>query len=466
MRASYMLRAPMNRTRLRRLGIPLAIYVVCAVIYVALLGTRRDAPSSDNHYVHLADGFLHGRLGLVGDPPGTNDWACFDTELEGPCPPRRFSFQGAEAERYRWFVSFPPFPAVVAMPAVAIYGLALNDSIFFALVAGLGPMAAYLLLRRLRRAGSGRAEWEDLLLTTLFAFGSVYFFVAVQGTVWFAAHVVAVPLLAFYLRASVDADEPWLAGLLLGLAFMTRPTTLFLGAYFVIEALRVSRKADAQAAPDDASWARVLVVFVRGTAWREALPRLVRFALPIVAVGLVAMAMNEARFHDPFEFGHTFLQIGWRGRIEKWGLFNYHFVGKNLGIVLASLPWLSREVPYVMVSAHGLALWVTTPALLLVLFPKRVDARYLAFALAAIPVVVLNLMYQNSGWLQFGYRFSLDYMPALVAMLALCGRRFGVGFVLGLVFAITVNTFGAVTFGRNNQFYDIDPSQSRVFQPD
>jgi hypothetical protein len=288
----------------------------------------------------------------------------------------------------------------------------------------------------------------------------------VQGSVWFAAHVVATPLLALYVYTSVDAERPYAAGLLLGLAFLTRPTTLLLGTLFVIEAMRTSRKGMEPSLTEDASALAHVRAFVRGTALRVAVPKVLRFLAPLVVVGGVALAFNYARFHDPLEFGHTFLQIGWRGRIEKWGLFNYHFLPKNLAIFTSSLPWLSREAPYVVVSGHGLALWFTTPALLLVLFPKRVSARYLALAVAVVPAVVMNLMYQNSGWLQFGYRFSLDYMPLLFAMLALTGRRFRAGFALACLFAIAVNVFGAVTFDRARQHYDIDGSQNRIFQPD
>ena len=46
------------------------------------------------------------------------------------------------------------------------------------------------------RGGRSRSEAENVLLALLFAFGTVYFFTAVEGTVWFAAHVVGVVLVA------------------------------------------------------------------------------------------------------------------------------------------------------------------------------------------------------------------------------------------------------------------------------
>ena len=51
--------------------------------------------------------------------------------------------------------------------------------------------------------------------------------------------------------------------------------------------------------------------------------------------------MNYARFHDPrpWAFGHEYLTVGWQTRIRRWGLFSYHFLPRNLGVMLASLPW-------------------------------------------------------------------------------------------------------------------------------
>ena len=39
------------------------------------------------------------------------------------------------------------------------------------------------------------------------------------------------------------------------------------------------------------------------------------------------------------------------------------------------VPWLSATSPYIMISRHGLALWVTSPNLLPALWPKRVSPR-------------------------------------------------------------------------------------------
>jgi hypothetical protein len=431
---------------MRRAALPCAIFVVCALVFTVTLGERAFEPSPNNHFVHLAQSFLHGQLSVLGDrPPGNNDWALY----EG-----------------RWYVSFPAFPAVVILPAAAIWGTATLDRLFWAILAGLAPALLFVLLRRLSERGqSQRVTWENLLLTGLFAFGSVYFFVAVQGSVWFAAHVVASSLLILFLLCSLDAERPLLAGVCLGLSFLTRTTTLLASLVFAVEALRAFRR-EGSVLPVDAHPLRVALAYVRGAD----LPRVVRacalFALPIVIAIGVQLWMNAARFDDPLTFGHEFLQIKWKGRIEKYGLFDYHYLGKNLGVALASLPWFLDEAPYVRISLHGLAAWVTTPNLLWLLWPKRVDARMVGLMLGAFAVALLNLCYQNSGWIQFGYRFALDYMPFLIVLLALGGRRFGPGFAMCAVLAVVINAFGAATFDRSWRYYDNDKTQNRVFAPD
>ena len=449
--------------------VPLLVYLVSASVYAAVLGDRILENSPDDHYAHLAAAWMDGRLHIEGDPPGNNDWACYDTELEDLCPNNRWQF--SDKERYRWYVSFPPLPAAVILPAVAIWGVDLADRLFWALLAGTGPLLLLLLLGRLRQLGlSDRRPWEDLVLTALFAFGTVFFFVAVQGTVWFAAHVVCVPLILLFLRFALGADRPLLAGLMLGLCFLTRPTTAALALFFALEAARRHQREGAQPVDPEASWLRRAGRLIRGIDLGPFVRAGALFALPVLLCGAVMMGMNDARFGDPFEFGHTYLQIRWRPRIETWGLFNFHYFAKNLAVFTSSLPWLSAEAPYLKVSRHGLALWVTTPALFLVLWPKPLSLaarRVVAFLLAAaIPVALWNLCYQNSGWVQFGYRFALDYLPLLFLVIALGRRPFRVGFFLLFAWSVAINLFGALTFDRAWAYYDNDPTQDVLFQPD
>ncbi|WP_437616560.1 hypothetical protein WMF20_21995 [Sorangium sp. So ce834] len=415
----------------RRAAIALALYALVTLVYGASASRELFAVHTPfNHYALLAEAWLHGRLDLGGPPPayaGGNDFAVFGD---------------------RTYVSFPPFPAVLIAPLVKLAGSAerVRDGQFFLAFAGVGPAVLFLALERLSASRrSRRTQAENAALALLFAFGSVYWFSAVQGTVWFAAHVVGVALACIYLYCALDAAHPLAAGLALGLGFATRTPLGFALPLFLCEALRVGRS-------DPRTLAR----------------RLALFAAPAALVLAALLWHNHARFGDAAEFGHRYLHIAWRARIEKWGLFSYHYLPRNLAVVLTSLPYTHAEGAPFQINAHGLALWVTTPIYAWALWPRRTPPVFWALAATAAAVALPSLFYQNSGWIQFGYRFSNDFAPFLFAMIAVGGRRFGAPFyALGAV-AIAVNAFGALTFQRAGfeRFYFFERTQRVLHQPD
>jgi hypothetical protein len=427
-------------------------YVVLLTIYAVVAGRERLLDHTPyNHFALLAEAWLDGKLHLPGSPP---DYA-----------------QGNDFALYRgkWYVPFPALPAALILPLVHFAGDAerVRDGQFFVWLAPLGPVLLFAALERWRRFGrSTRTRVENAALALAFALGSVYFFTAVQGSVWFAAHVVAVALAAAYVCLAVEARHPWLAGVVMGLAFWSRPTLLFAAPLFLYEAFRASQKAAALPAAADAPrrrWPRI-----RALAQRTDVLRLLRtcvyFGIPVVALFALSLWHNAARFDDPFDVGYGHLQVAWQGRIDKWGLFHYHYLAKNLAVVLAGLPWIE---PF-RINVHGLALWLTTPAYLYLLCPKSPQPGYAALLVTAAAVGVPELFYQNTGWMQFGYRFSNDYAVFLFVALALSRARLGPLFWALVIWAVGVNTFGAVTFDRPQyaKYYYQQPSQGTVFQPD
>jgi len=439
--------APRSVGQRRRVGIALGIYLLLTVVFFATAPRERLLGHSPyNHYALLADAWLHGRLDLGGPPPAytaNNDFA----ERDG-----------------KYYVSFPPFPAVLITPIVALAHRPerVRDGQFFLWLAGIGPAVLFLALEKLRRKGrSERSEVTHAALALLFGLGTVYWFCAVEGTVWFAAHVVGVALTALYILFSIDADRPVLAGLMLGLGVATRTSLLFAVPWFAYEAFRAANLAPA------AGSARRFWPGFDGASMRAFARQTALFLAPLLLVGLALAWHNYTRFGDPTEFGHRLLQVVWRKRINEWGLFSYHYLGRNLGVVLTSLPYYSAKSG-LQVNGHGLGLWVTTPVLLWVLWPKRANATYWALGITAAAVALPCLLYQNTGWLQFGYRFSNDFAPFLFVMLALGRCRFGALFWLAAAWGVAINAFGAVTFGRADyqHYYFVEGSQRVLYQPD
>src|SRR4051794_32389874 len=54
------------------------VYIAFTGAYLGASGARLRHHSQYNHYVYLADCWLHGRLALAGQPPNENDWAKVD----------------------------------------------------------------------------------------------------------------------------------------------------------------------------------------------------------------------------------------------------------------------------------------------------------------------------------------------------------------------------------------------------
>jgi hypothetical protein len=441
---------------------PLVIFFAAFVALASLSGSRIKQASAENHFVYLADSYLHGTTEMLVPPPHGNDWATVETiELRNGDTYRGFwwdrgerEFWATTGEFYRFdsgelrgmrtgrqhYVSFPPGPAVLMVPGVLVFGMAFNDVLFTVLFGAFNVVLFYLILRMLVRTGrSALSEGDRLWLTLMFGLGTAHGWCAVLGTVWFTALVMGVTFTQLYILFATDARRPFFAGLALGCAFACRTPLLFSVVYFA-----------------------VFLFFPGGKLRRDWGLKLIRDGLvfgsaPLV-IGLLLMWQNYVRFDHLSEFGHSYLAAGQIDRIKEFGLFNVHFVSRNLTALFALVPKFMPHAPWVQVSQHGLAIWFTTPPLLAFFWSRYRTAendralRWAAFA-ALCAIAVPHIFYQNTGWVQFGYRFSMDYLPYLLILLAVGRDRLGWLFKFGILLGVGINAFGAVTFGRMGQYY-------------
>lgn len=448
-----------------------ALFAIGLVGYGLVAWDRIGRPSPSPHFVYQADAWLHGRAAIVPPPPIGDDWAEIETVVldDGTTAsgrrlltrPAFHALDGRELPIARIrqslgktsYMSFPPFPTVLMLPGAAIAGRAANDVIPTLLVAALILPLALAALRRLAAADlSRRSLGDDLWLVATLAFGSVLWFSAVQGKVWYTAHVAGVALALVYAWASIEARRPVIAGLALGAAALTRTAMAFMVPLLLCEAWRVHGGLAAWRADR-----RAVLRALRGPGFR--------FAAPVVAFAIAGMLYNQLRFGSPTEFGHSYLAVRQQTQIEQFGLASYHYLARNLAVAFTLLPELSFHAPYLQISGHGLALWFTTPVLVLVLWPREKNPLHGALWLCVAAVALPSLLYQNSGWVQFGYRFSLDYLVLLILLLAIGGRPFTRWTKALIIAGIAINLFGAITFDRAWQFYRVAGSAYDVVVP-
>jgi hypothetical protein len=322
------------------------------------------------------------------------------------------------------------------LPFAAINGYQLNDTSFTVLFAALGLAAFFSLLRYLSDSTeSTREEWENLVLTAVLGFGTVFFYCALRGEVWFTAEILGVGLTCFYVRNAVGARRPFVAGLFYSMAVLTRTPLLFTGIFFLAECLAPG--------PNRLEQLKAL-----GQNWQAPARKLLRFAAGAAPLAVTHAVMNVVRFGSPGEFGHKFLYNNRvNADIDRFGLFSFQYLSRNLEAAFLKLPGVQFNPFRLSYDPHGLSLLLTLPILVLVLVPKEKRRLQWPLWLAVLLCALPGLFYQNTGYVQFGFRFSLDYTPYIVLLLAISGWSLKDRFVMAATgLGFLVNFWGAVAF--------------------
>ncbi len=182
------------------------------------------------------------------------------------------------------------------------------------------------------------------------------------------------------------------------------------------------------------TWARQLTLFYllpfawaawhgEGTRWRR---MWVAAGMTVVAAAL-PMTLNTLKFGHPLEFGYQYLYVERDDPIAQdasHGVFATRFIPRNLYYMNLGLP-VMRHYPRgdrLEANSECTGIWWTSPILALLLLRARAiwqrPEHRVLLAAAAIAFAALTL-YHATGRSQYGHnRYSLDYPPAMFAVLA------------------------------------------------
>jgi hypothetical protein len=415
----------------------LALAAGIALAAVALgifLATRVDRYY--DHFVWQAAAFLEGQAAIrypVGSSPGSfGNWFFQDVLPVA-------STDGVP----RGLIPFPPLPAVLLAPFVAVWGLQTDDQTIFTILAAIDVAICWWMIGRLRVATVAR-----FATTIFFAFGTVFWYAAQNVTTWYQAHVAAVGLtmIAVGLAVSWDEDdeeEPgprrragidpraFAIGLLFGLATTTRLTVVLAAPFFMLVG-------------PCGNWRR------RG--WSAGLGA----AIPVGLLLAYNVVTTGHAFHPAYDHlyqleARAYVSLGYHA---DWAAEDPRYIPQNLGIMLFTAPELlpdrmrdtlgtmdaplctgpgvSRGLfdvhcPFALPRDIGMSVVLTSPAYLLAIPAFRVRRRRrlaLAVATAVLLVTIANLMHFSQGWVQFGYRFSNDIVPFALLLVAFGIDRF------------------------------------------
>lgn len=355
----------------------------------------------------LADAFLQGRLDLLY-PPETLDLT---------------SYLG------RWYVPFPPLAALLMLPVIAVRGVAGLNTVFFCSLFGAANVSLiFLLLTTLAGRNQAPAAVGDRLwLTLLFGLGSVHWYMATIGSVWFVAQICTVTFVALAVWAAAAGRSGWLVGTALALAVLSRPTVIF--TWPLLVALVFTHPGQ-QAQP---------------FTWRRWFGWTVATAVPIgLAVGALLL-YNQARFGNWFDFGYLNENVAdtLAPNLRRYGQFNLYYLPKNLWAMWLAGPQWNAESRFWVPDPEGMSLLLTTPALIYLARARRPWRLAVGGWLALVLLMIPLLLYYNTGWWQFGYRFSLDFMVPVMVLLALAaGKELSANFRLLISIGVLVNLYG------------------------
>lgn len=400
---------PIGRTagRLRSLRsshdlwIAVGLGVLAAAAY--LIASSRDRENLD-YFVRLADAFLHGRLHLLEAP----SWL---TELI----PR----DGL------WYVAYPPMPAVLLVPFVAVLGPEFHQQIASSIFGGVGVGLTYLVLCRFALRLRVR-----ILLALVFAFGTCFFYIASNGNTWYLSHVSAVMFATAAIVLALDRRLPLVVGLLVAFAALSRLPLILTAPFYAAVLVGVGWPVRL---PDDRRAAiRTLALFVIGLAG------------PLALLALY----DIARFGSPFELGYALIPNVLQEPYYQQGIFSIAYIPRHLYAILAQ-SWIYEDTfPWLKPSWWGLGLFFTTPLFLWLVRARLRDPvvpwAVVACALTLVPIVT----HGNVGFTQFGYRFSLDLQPLLFVILAtVFARGMSRLAAAAAVLSIAICTYGVWAIG-------------------
>lgn len=347
----------------RRWREPVLIFAVVLAIYIAVTPRTNTAY---RHFVYMARAFLERHVDLRGLPEYYHDVIHVGGRVYAP---------------------FPPVPALLMVPVVAWQGGDADQGRVGQILAA-GAVAVFVL--GLRRLGFPPAT--RLFCGASLAFGSVLWPSTAIGTTWFFAQVVVVLATAVIVWELAGDARPLVLGGAVVAAWLTRLSLLPAVA--------------------------VLGVLVWG---RHRTLRSLAAFLAVNAVGAaVYAAYDYLRFGDPLQSGYSLLSMAVVNTeaASRWGFFNVHFIPEQLYAMFFRAPELINQPPYLKPSPWGMSLLLTSPVILRLLFPQTDCRAWLRWAALALSLAVPLLPYFSVGWVQFGYRYSLDWWVFVLVLLA------------------------------------------------
>jgi hypothetical protein len=189
--------------------------------------------------------------------------------------------------------------------------------------------------------------------------------------------------------------------------------------------------------------APLFVVLDHRTCGRSLRQAILSAAMWMAPGGALLAWLNWARFGDVLEFGHHHLAFA---QNLPHGLMSPHYLPWHVYHAVLKLPSIQARWPPLEFDMNGTAFWLHNPVLVAALWglvARRFDPWIRAAAAFAFVTIGAGiLMYESGGWVQFGFRYVIDLLPAGFVVFALTFDRFP-----RLLLVVSLVTFALNIYG-------------------
>lgn len=376
--------------KIKKIIISLILVLIAFAIYKLIYENPRNWY---DHFLYLAKSLLAGHVDVTNLPS---------------------FYQDVVTRNNKTYLPFPPAPALVIIPfLLAIPKITQQQISVF--IGSLDIGLIFLLLSKfttLRKA---------ILISIFAGFGTVLFWSSVVGTTWYFAHITAFLFLSLSLFLHFSKKD-FFAGLFFGLAVLCRYPIAVGGLFFLVSLIKDKKR---------------LLWFLIGAA-------------PVVPIQL---AYNWVRFHTFVDLGYVEIYNSYVASSIPYNFLetintSFHGFGyldpRNIPLHLFTFLVMPPIIGTNFIptpSPYGMGILFTSPLLLIALKPNFRDKLERNLFIGASSIALVDFLHFSQGWVQFGYRFAIDFLPFLLIILALRFRENTKNIIL-LLISIIVSTWG------------------------
>lgn len=384
---------------------PLFLFIITFLVYLI---SNRGEGAGWNHFVVLADAFLHGHLYVANNLTELTSWGG------------------------HYFVVYPPMPAILLMPFVAVFGSTFYQPILSILLGAINVVLAYKVLMKLFKSQK-LVSW----ISILYAFGTIQWYHAEVGSSWYVAHIVGLFFLWLSLLETVTKQRLFLIGLFIGAAYLARLPTI-LALIFVPLFLRER--------------------FLIGNNIKQInIKNLFIFILGLLPALIFNSLYNFLRFGRFDDFAYSLYLESQSSAIKQsvfpHGFFSLYYIPDRIKDLFFSFPIFISHFPFVIPSLYAMALYIVTPAFFLIPLASFKKRLIYSALITALVISIPSLLKGGNGFTQFGFRYSLDFLPFLLILTASgLKNRFNFYSKFLIVLSILINLWGVVMISFLNKW--------------